>query len=96
MEGMPCALWEYRNLFDSRILLDLCVDDTEVKIDSSLYTFVYIVWFQGSRMAHLPLNFDMIKFSLLKTLWAGKWMVRKTYFKNINRLSRRHLVLANS
>ena len=47
-------------------------------------------------MAHLPLNFDMIKFSLLKTLWAGKWMVRKTYFKNINRLSRRHLVLANS
>lgn len=43
MEGMPCALWEYRNLFDSRILLDLCVDDTEVKIDSSLYTFVYIV-----------------------------------------------------
>ena len=53
----------------------------------------YIVWFQGSCMTILKPNMDMIEFPSLENLHVGKIKVLKTYFKNINRLTRRHLLL---
>lgn len=44
-------------------------------------------------MTVLKPNMDMIEFPLLENLRMGRIKVQKTYFKNINRLTRRHLLL---
>lgn len=44
-------------------------------------------------MTILKPNMDMIEFPSLENLHVGKIKVLKTYFKNINRLTRRHLLL---
>lgn len=44
-------------------------------------------------MTVLKPNMDMIELPLLENLRIGKIKVQKTYFKNINRPTRRHLLL---